>query len=77
MIRKSLTLILILCIAPWGHAITHLTINDVSHYSVTSLPAEIVLSSDAVSIGNTISCELFLDVNENKRILDSSSKCNK
>ena len=68
MIRKSLTLLIIICLTSWGHAVTRLSINNAAHYSITSVPEKIVLSSDVVSIGNTLLCEFFLDVNDNKVI---------
>ena len=68
MTRKSYIVLLVLSLTSWVAAVTQLAVNHVSDFSVTSLPAKIVLSSDAVSIGNTLSCEIFMDVNGNKII---------
>lgn len=68
MTRKSLTVLLFLCVTSLATAVTRLSINHAGNFTVTSLPAKIVLSSDAVSTGNTLSCEIFMDVNGNKKI---------
>ena len=74
MTRKNFIVLLVFCLTSWVAAITQLAVNHNSNYSVTSLPAKIVLSGDAVSIGNTLSCEIFVDVNGNK-IIDTHDNC--
>ena len=74
MIRKSVAALMILTMACGGRAVTRLTINNSSNYLVTLLPAKIVLFSDGVSPGNTLSCEIFMDVNGNNDI-DTYDQC--
>ncbi len=68
MIRKSVMLLIILFVILGKNAVADFTINNSDHYTVVTLPDKIVLSSDTVSPGNTLACEIFLDVNSNKLI---------
>ncbi|MBN1482729.1 hypothetical protein EH223_12135 [candidate division KSB1 bacterium] len=58
----------LLCSFYSAQAVTHLYINNTSSYTITSLPAKIVLSCDAASLGNNLTCEIYIDINGNRQV---------
>ncbi len=63
---KKLSLIMLLCLLPLqAFAISNFKINGASTYTVTSVPANVVLTGDLASNGNHIELEMYMDTNNN------------
>lgn len=65
--RAGILILLFSCISA-AHAVTHLYVNNTNSHTITSVPAKIVLSCDTASSGNSLACEIFVDMNGNNYI---------
>jgi hypothetical protein len=65
--RAGIFLFLFICMSG-AHAVTHLYLNNTSDYTITAVPAKIVLTCDTASSGNSVACEIFVDVNGNRYV---------
>ncbi|MBN1561068.1 carboxypeptidase regulatory-like domain-containing protein [candidate division KSB1 bacterium] len=66
--REGIGILLLLAHISLARAVTNLCINDTSDHTIGTVPAKIVLSCDIASVGNSLVCEIFVDMNGNQLI---------